>query len=420
MSINFIFVHGTGVRQPAYDETFNKIKKHLKAKNKSFQLYECYWGDECGSKLNEGGKSIPTFDTNRSVNGYLTEEEYKIGLWNLLYQDPLLELEILSLRESDSDYVPRQQSPGVALDRTIKNFVPSDDLLEKLAKAGIKPEIFEQSRSQIVEDDNYQNAINNAQPPIGDYRQAIAKALIAQSAITVSARYGVQALCLTGKIRDDLVTQIESETGGTDRSPVDWVKNLLQEKLPKLLDSAKTVAVDSILQIPTSMALRKRGSLSETYAATAGDVIMYQARGQGIRDFIRRVIDEINSQEPESSLIILAHSLGGIASVDLLLEPDPPKVNLLVTIGSQAPLLYEWNALVKMKYKKGANLPDTFPKWLNIYDERDFLSYQGAGIFSERVEDIKVVNGQPFPASHGAYWNNSDVWNAIFERIVVS
>ncbi|WP_256094072.1 lipase family alpha/beta hydrolase [Microcystis aeruginosa] len=415
MNANFIFVHGTGVRQPAYRITLKKIRKHLKKEDKSFPVYECYWGDECGSKLNEGGKSIPTFDTNRSVGGYLSDKDYKIALWHLLYQNPFFELEILSLREPENNYPPpSQELPGKGLDESIRNFTPPQELLDKLAEAGIKEEIFQQARDRIIEDTNYQKAINQAQQStMGDYRQAIAKALVAQSAILVSETYGAQALCLMGDSRDQIVTEIVSAIGGSERGVVDWVKNLLQEKLPKLLDSAVVTTTNGILQIPTGWALRKRGSLSQSIAATAGDVIMYQSRGQKIRDFIQEKIKRIQGHP----VILIAHSLGGIAAVDLLLEPDPPKVDLLVTIGSQAPLLYEWNALTNMEHQKGANLPNTFPKWLNIYDERDFLSYIGAGIFPGKVEDIKVSNGQPFPASHGAYWNNPNVWSAIFERI---
>jgi hypothetical protein len=111
--------------------------------------------------------------------------------------------------------------------------------------------------------------------------------------------------------------------------------------------------------------------------------------------------------------------LGGIACVDLLLENDPPKVDLLVTVGSQAPLLYEWNALVNQKFEKDFKLPDSFPHWLNIYDERDFLSYLAADIFvsKKKVEDVPVESGQPFPESHGAYWGNKAVWQAIFDRM---
>ena len=417
MTTNFVFVHGTGVRQPAYGITLAKIEQHLKNKDQYYQVHECYWGEEHGSNLNEGGKSIPTFDTNRSIDGFLSEEDYKIGLWNLLYQDPLFELGILSLRESESQSILSPKTAGKVLEQTLENFNPSQTLLYQLAEAGINQAVFMQAKKSILDDNNYQNAIHQAQPPLGDYRFAIAKALVAQSAIFVSRQDGAQALCFTGKRRDQIVDQIVSEIGGSERGPVDWVKNLLQEKLPKFLDSAKNITINSVLQIPTSLALRKRGSLSESVAATTGDVILYQARGQGIRDFIRSKIQEIKHQEPTNPLILLAHSLGGIAAVDLLLESNPPEIDLLITVGSQAPLLYEWNALVNMEYKLGAKLPDDFPRWLNIYDEKDFLSYVGAGIFPDQIEDKKVSNGQPFPASHGAYWDNQMVWEIIFERI---
>ena len=252
MTTNFIFVHGTGVRQPAYGVALKKINQHLKNKDQSYQVHQCYWGEENGSKLNEGGKSIPTFDTNRSIDGSLSEEDYKIGLWNLLYQDPLFELEILSLRESESPYIPRQETAGETLDKTIKSFFPSQTLLEQLTEAGINKDVFVQAKENILEDKKYQNAIHQVQPPLGDYRLAIAKALVAQSAIFVSSQDGSQALCFTGQRRDQIVDQIVSEIGGSDRGAVDWVKNLLQEKLPKFLDSAKNITTNSLLQIPTS------------------------------------------------------------------------------------------------------------------------------------------------------------------------
>ena len=413
MNTNFIFVHGTGVRQPAYDKTLAKIQQNLN----DFTVYKCYWGDQCGSKLNEGGKSIPTFETNRSIDQDLTEEEFESGLWNLLYQDPLFEIGIISIREQEqeNDNIPKLEIPGEKLHETIQNFTPSEDLSNKLVEAGITPAIFKKAKNRILESDTYSNIIPEAQSYVEDYRDAIAKALIAQSAILVCEEYGVQALWLTGKMRDQLVEGILKETGGTDRgiSDIDLPK-LLKEKFTTLLKSAGNAALSPI----TFMVHRKRGSLSEAAAATVGDVIMYQARGQGIRNFIRKRIEEVKSEDPTSKLVLLAHSLGGIACVDLLLESSPPQVCLLVTIGSQVPLLYEWNALVNKEYKKGARLATfPFPQWLNIYDEKDFLSYKGSAIFPGEVQDISVSNGQPFPASHGAYWNNPDVWTAILDKI---
>jgi len=91
---------------------------------------------------------------------------------------------------------------------------------------------------------------------------------------------------------------------------------------------------------------------------------------------------------------------------------------LLVTVGSQSPLFYEMDALQSLRF--GQPLPDHFPRWLNLYDRRDFLSYVGAQVFPnprDRLEDFEVNNRQPFPQSHGAYWANPQTWDIILPRL---
>jgi pimeloyl-ACP methyl ester carboxylesterase len=139
--------------------------------------------------------------------------------------------------------------------------------------------------------------------------------------------------------------------------------------------------------------------------------MVYQAKGKTIREFIR---SQIEHEQVEPPVILLAHSLGGIACVDLLIEHDlRAKVACLVTVGSQAPFFYEIDALQTLAY--GEPLPEHFPQWLNLYDLRDFLSYVGncEGIFPGKLTDVQVDNRQPFPEAHGAYWANEQTWNAI-------
>jgi pimeloyl-ACP methyl ester carboxylesterase len=120
----------------------------------------------------------------------------------------------------------------------------------------------------------------------------------------------------------------------------------------------------------------------------------------------------------KEDVILLAHSLGGIACVDLLAKHahELPQVKGLITAGSQAPLLHEIGAL----YSLNANeqLPDHFPYWLNLYDPYDFLSYLAKPVFGrqempEKISDKRLESGQPFPQSHSAYWTNSDTWQEI-------
>jgi hypothetical protein len=86
-------------------------------------------------------------------------------------------------------------------------------------------------------------------------------------------------------------------------------------------------------------------------------------------------------------------------------------VSHLITCGSQAPLLYEIDSLSSRRFDDG--LPAGFPRWRNIYDENDFLSYIGEGVFPGKVRDIRVESRQPFPQSHSAYWTNMKVWTAV-------
>jgi len=113
----------------------------------------------------------------------------------------------------------------------------------------------------------------------------------------------------------------------------------------------------------------------------------------------------------------VALSLGGIALVDLLGEwPDAP-VEACVTVGSQAPLLYTFDAIPSMPYDE-ADPPHLAVPWLNIYDTRDFLSFLAEPLFRRSdglasVVDLRVHSGKDFPKSHSAYWELPAVWDAI-------
>jgi hypothetical protein len=113
----------------------------------------------------------------------------------------------------------------------------------------------------------------------------------------------------------------------------------------------------------------------------------------------------------------VAVSLGGIALVDLLAEwPDAP-VDACVTVGSQAPLLYTFDAIPGLPYDE-ADPPHLAMPWLNIYDTRDFLSFLAEPLFrrsdgTASVVDLRVRSGKDFPRSHSAYWELAPVWDAI-------
>jgi hypothetical protein len=160
--------------------------------------------------------------------------------------------------------------------------------------------------------------------------------------------------------------------------------------------------------IATWQVRRKRTSLTDATYPAAGDILVYQARGETIRQFIRDKLDKVR----DDAVFVLAHSLGGIASFEMLVEQRPPQVKGLVTFGSQAPFFHEIGALRTMK--GDAKLPMHFPSWINFYDLNDPLSYVGEDIFGkDRVSDYKVESGESFPASHSAYLHNRAFWQHV-------
>lgn len=148
-----------------------------------------------------------------------------------------------------------------------------------------------------------------------------------------------------------------------------------------------------------------RGFATEKVYPFPGDLLRYQRDGAPIRSYILQQIYKTGAK------VILAHSLGGIACVDLLASQPVSEVELLVTVGSQAPFLYELDALWSLR--SGQALPAHFPRWINLYDRNDMLSYTASGVFGARVQDLEVRSGQAFPIAHGASWLNHDTWAHI-------
>ena len=227
----------------------------------------------------------------------------------------------------------------------------------------------------------------------GTLRAALARAFVAEALLRADDDL-VGAFPLDGAHRDALVAAIVAELGGSDRG---------------IGSSVGRFGLNVALRLgATRPAERRRSAITEAAAPAVGDVLMYLARGEPIRTFIADTITAV-----KAPVVLVAHSLGGIASVDLLATRALPQVELLVTVGSQAPFLYELNALPTLPF--GTELPPTVPRWVNIFDRRDLLAYTGAGIFPGRVEDREVDNRAPFPRSHSAYFANERFYAVLDE-----
>ncbi len=412
MTYDFIFVHGTGVREPAYSKTFNAISKRLRQHNQDIRIHRCYWGGILGSSTFASLASLPAASQKKSIGDQLDPAEETLELWRILYQDPLFELKTLSLSRGQParNFALGQGDSGKELGESFQRIdFSSNDMAEILDLVGIDESLMPTARDEITRQRDYKESLASAQAPLEDYRVALARALVAHVVGLAQESDQGLAISLDAAHRDQLVellsTSLElQKTGQSKALGIRWMQNTLKGLLARF---------------GTSWVRDRRHTFSEGISAGVGDILMYQARGESIRNYIRELI--LPLQDP---VVLLAHSLGGIACIDLLiLDPEiRERTHLIVTVGSQSPALYEINALVSQPYDENYRLPQGFPRWLNIYDRNDFLSYVGRPIFkgfdgNDFVEDLEVLSGQPFPLSHGAYWIQELTWQAIFNRL---
>jgi len=270
---------------------------------------------------------------------------------------------------------------------------PSLALDGLLTTAGIAGR-FAETCGDVAAIDQLKQLINSAAQPPELVRSAVARAVVAQ-ALVYSRNDGTYSRAASdADLRDSVVARLGIELSGMtpDRGAVD----LLKQGVGWLVSQSATWYLSRDSSVATNVAF-----------PFSGDIMRYQRDGSAIRDFVRA---QIAACTPP--VFILAHSLGGVICFDLLnLHDLLGQVSGMITAGSQAPLLYELDVLAGRRF--GEPLPAQFPRWLNIYDRRDFLSYVGEKVFPGRITDREVDNRQPFPQAHSAYWANHQVWDAI-------
>jgi pimeloyl-ACP methyl ester carboxylesterase len=200
-----------------------------------------------------------------------------------------------------------------------------------------------------------------------------------------------------------------------------WRKTVPRAPLPSapsLPNLAASVRRDALLKVVTSYFEPRREVLLDTLGAQLlADVIGYHQHRESIQAVLRQDLAAAARAAGDRPVLPVALSLGGIALVDLLARWPEAPVQACVTVGSQAPLLYAFDAIPSMPYDE-RDPPHLSVPWLNVYDTRDFLSFVAEPSFRRTdglasVVDLRVRTGKDFPKSHSAYWEQPAVWDAI-------
>lgn len=370
MARTILFIHGTGVRTPAFVVTMKVLQRKVAEHLPGWRLEGCSWGDAFGARLNLRGVSVPGYGASGEAAPAL--EAAAQARWVLLASDPLIELRVAP----ESEVIGPAPGPqlwkglGALSLRTAQAVLQEHDLADEWPRF----------HAELVKDKAWAGTISALTlkgPAVND---KIARALVAEFQRHLREN---SLPSLTREGREALVAAVLSDLGGAGLGLTDW-----------------------FLKCVTNFMQPRRGKITDATGPVVGDILRYQARGETLRKFIGEEVQRTGAE------VLLGHSLGGIAAVDFLAEQQRD-VKALITAGSQAAYFYEIDALKSRVFGQG--LPSYFPKrWLNAYDERDFLSYRGSEVFPGQVEDAQVASGQPFPDSHGAYWHNDkEFWKPV-------
>ncbi|MEU3850351.1 hypothetical protein [Streptomyces sp. NPDC029554] len=386
-----VFVHGTGVREPALSALVERVTAGLAAQRAGLDVVPYAWGAAHGATLAAGGASLPPRSgTTRGLGegpaGPDPGDE-TAAAWAVLYDDPYAELAAAATASGPA----AERPPGT---------LPPQDLirarLAALAAGGDAPAAeagpgLARAATALA-----------AHPLLGPAAEALQPADLAfLAARSLTARVVADALDAdsplvpVGATRDAVTDRIAEALGAPPRGAERGLRSVL-------LRSAGALAARAVE--------RRRRALTEAAHPAAGDILRYLSRGAAFREGLRALVARL-----EPPVAVVGHSLGGIIALDTLISQPLPQIGLLVTAGSQGPFLYESGSLPSLEHP--APLPPHVPAWLNLYDPRDLLGYLGAELFPGRVTDVPVDSGQPFPAAHSAYWTNPVVYRHIVDHL---
>ncbi|MFC8228105.1 hypothetical protein [Streptomyces sp. NPDC057287] len=381
-----VFTHGTGVREPHLTALLARITSGLAEEAPAVRPTAYDWGGRYGARLAAGGASIPAtpgVGTARSSGDAGDEAEE----WARLYDDPTAELALAGAGAGPRTTPPGAAFPGERPRSVLRELAAHGEPRAGAVGAGLPEAAAELARSPLL---------GPASEALD--QEALAWALArALTAMVVAGEIAADSpLQSGGDARDAAVAALAERLGaspaGTGRGP------LLR------------MAGKPFVHLGSRYAVRRRRALTDAAHPAAGDILKYLARGEVMRQGLRDLVATL-----DPPVVLLGHSLGGIIALDTLISGPLPGVELLITVGSQGPFLYETGALPSLAHPDP--LPGHVPPWLNIYDRRDLLGYAAETLFPGRAHDVATDSRQPFPVAHSAYWTDPAVYRAIGERL---
>ncbi|MFD0315080.1 hypothetical protein [Streptomyces flavalbus] len=404
-----LFIHGTGVRAPEYAAALRTVRAGLARVRSDVTVAECDWGSALGSYLRAEGMSIPGYRPRKTdTTPRRAPDDEERARWALLYAEPDAELTLFALSGPTADtapapFVPGRVPAGQRLRRQTAGLADVPAVREAWEAAGLAGQLgdaLRELRSSAV----FGSACGALDDGGGGTDRGLprltGRSLVARALAQLPEGPGAVPVAA----RDAAVDAVTDALGGDERG----IGEVLGRSLGAFARLAERAGGSRLV-------VSQRGPISGHSLGFSGDILSYLVRGAAVRAYVADLARRV-----PAPVVLLGHSLGGVIAFDLMAGGTsgplpPPPVAQLITVGSQAPLLYELDALPSRPY--GTGLPAAFPEWLNVYDRRDLLSFLGSPIFGSRVRDVEVDNGQPVSAAHSAYWANPRLYEVLAQAL---
>lgn len=404
MADTLLFIHGTGVRKAGFDQMMDLLRKGLQDKLQ-IEVDGVCWGPDLGVNVDDEAieQVLPPTLTKADEIGP-EEIGVRAALWAELLRDPLLELRMASMRPPaqglQNAAIPGIQTPDIAM----------TDMVSAVAKKLADPLPGEVKAQDVREAALWlvkQSLLGSAAAATGDALDtdlvnAVVRAIVAKTLIGYRDELGGGPSALyVADDRDELVRSIVDLFPKT-KGLGSWLWN-----------GVKALAEGAATQYGRD----RRTGLMNGVSPGVGDILLYERRGDNILAEIEKKI--LSLAEQKKRVVVLGHSLGGIMMVDLLSrarQGGPLPVVKLITVGSQAPVLFKFDALGTMRLKRALPAGTPYRPWLNIFDRNDFLSFCASRAFpgaTDGIEDFEVESNVSFPEAHSAYFRQPSFYSKV-------
>lgn len=417
MTGTLFFVHGTGVRREGYGHALELVEAGLLANDLAgFTVVGCQWGDTIGDRFDEHWRELvartlpPETTPTMEPDAPPTEAEVETSSWEELLRDPLLELRLVLLASPP----PAAEATGDVPSATRGAARDLADIVDEIARhppsvdeSGLtSAELAAAARTIVASDELTTDGYGTV--PVTD--RGIIR-IVAQAVVALAlARHRFDApgteprAAIDSTARDAVVAAIERTLlPGEDAFAV---QGGFEGRIRRFVQNRGTAFVRE-----------RRLQLMQDYAAPfLADVAFYLRHGETFRDYVSAQLKDL-----EQPVVAVGHSLGGVILVDLLSQDNETEIELLVTAGTQAPLLYALRALEHLTPDDPGSTP--FTPWLNFYNPNDFLSFCAKPLFADTpgiIEEKIEPKGIPFPAAHSAYWMENRIYEHIHEVLAAN